>query len=588
MPIQSLPDHLINQIAAGEVVERPASIVKELVENSLDAGATRVEVMLEGGGIDRIRVRDDGHGVPAEELALALGRHATSKLASIADLQSVATMGFRGEALASIASVSRLALTSRAADAEHGASIRHRHDGAADTVPAPHPRGTTVDVEALFHNVPARRKFLKSVRTEQNRAEAVVRTLAMACPECAFSVSHDGRETFACAAAGDAAGRDARITRILGKGFGAAARAIELEAGGLRLSGWVADPAFSRSQGDMQHFFVNRRGVRDKTVTHAVRLAYRDLVYHARHPAFVLFLDIAPADVDVNVHPAKTEVRLRAPGLVRGLIVSALRHALAEAGHRASTNVAGYALERLRPEPTSHHLLQGHQLQGDYRPREHVPVMPGAYSARVEPEALREAPSDFAAPEAPPSDLPLGLARAQLHETYVVAQTADGIVIVDQHAAHERLVDGTAHPRRGDQGDRGDGDPLGERQVGGRTERVRHQVARPVRGQDVAQRAERVAERVGARSTDLAQPVAGKIRGDHVTPVPHQTCRQARPGGGVAPEPVQQHAGHPVLGPPPPPGDPVPQRHRGSPVRPAGSARRLCPVGAAAALPHSG
>ena len=515
VPIQPLPDHLINQIAAGEVVERPASIVKELVENSLDAGATRIEVLLERGGIERIRVRDDGGGIPADELALALGRHATSKLASIADLQSVRTMGFRGEALASIASVSRLALTSRAAGAEHGATIRHRHDGAAETVPAPHPRGTTVDVEALFHNVPARRKFLKAVRTEQGRAEAVVRALAMAHPECAFSVVHDGRESFACPAASDAAGRDARVTRILGKGFGAAARAIALEAGGLGLSGWIAEPAFSRSQPDMQHFFVNRRGVRDKTVSHAVKLAYRDLVYHARHPAFVLFLDIAPEEVDVNVHPGKQEVRFRDGQLVHGFVKRSLQEFLAAvtpadavgvdagagigpgagsgegarpgsdasaggagrgtvpaggaatasagapshgtgiSGGKAGRHVGSAPVQRSMPLEVRAQLDGMSRLAAPPRTaRAPMPLDPygradavadravaGERGTAVTGAAAEGASPDGVADATGAADVPpLGYALAHLHGVYVLAQNADGLVLVDAHAAHERIT----------------------------------------------------------------------------------------------------------------------------------------------------
>ena len=500
MPIQPLPDHLINQIAAGEVVERPASIVKELVENGLDAGATRIEVLLEGGGLERIRVRDDGHGIPPEELGLALGRHATSKLRTLDDLQHVRTMGFRGEALASIASVSRLSLTSRAAGTERGATIRHRHDGRAESAPAPHPRGTTVDVEALFGEVPARRKFMRTPRTEHARAEAVVRTLAMAHPGCAFSVVHDGRESFACAAASDGPGRDARITRILGKAFGAAARAITLEGDALGLSGWIADPSFSRSQADMQHFFVNRRSIRDKTLAHAVRQAYRDLVYHARHPAFVLFLDIPPESVDVNVHPGKQEVRFRDGQLVHGFVRRTLEQFLAavrpgdeaavaigtepalgssgrDGGHASSgvTERAGVrgGVEGDGESGKSPHGATARQMSG----RGGVGPAPAQRTMALEPRVQFDAMSRLAA--APPSSRPgtsgrapvpldpyarepgypigsgeeegadavgdgaappLGYALAHLHGVYVLAQNAEGLVLVDAHAAHERIT----------------------------------------------------------------------------------------------------------------------------------------------------
>ena len=509
MPIQQLPDHLINQIAAGEVVERPASIVKELVENSLDAGARRIEVLLEQGGLERIRVRDDGCGIEAAELPLALGRHATSKLASMQELQSVRTMGFRGEALASIASVSRLSLVSRVAAAEHGAAIRHRHDGSAEAAPAPHPRGTTVEVEGLFHNVPARRKFMRTARTEYARAEAAVRSLALAHPGCAFSVTHDGRESFACAAADDASARDARVTRLLGKPFGAAARAIELDRGTLRLSGWVAEPSFSRASADMQHFFVNRRGVRDRSVTHAVRQAYRDLIYHARHPAYVLFLEIEPEGVDVNVHPGKQEVRFRDAQLVHGFVRRSLQEYLAalspgpDDGRLAERADAGFASDASGAPGASGGGVAGHRSGGhggasaagrgaaavaprqramSLEPRAELDAMrrlagdrvadarvaarggaprpldpygrdggapfplPGA-SARVAEEggAARDARGGAAERDGDPvadeeECPPLGYALAHLHGVYVLAQNAHGLIVVDAHAAHERIT----------------------------------------------------------------------------------------------------------------------------------------------------
>jgi len=485
VPIQQLPDHLINQIAAGEVVERPASIVKELVENSLDAGATRIDVLLEQGGLERIRVRDDGAGIPAGEFSLALGRHATSKIDSMSDLQTVATMGFRGEALASIASVSRLALSSRVASAAHGARLRHRHDGSAEASPAPHPVGTTIEVEGLFHNVPARRKFMRTPRTEFARAEGVVRSLAIAHPHCAFSVTHDGKETFACAVAPDAAARDARITRILGKPFGAAARAIDVTGTGVHLSGWVADPTFTRSSPDMQYFYVNRRSVRDKTVSHAVRQAYRDLVYHQRHPAYVLFLDIEPASVDVNVHPGKQEVRFRDSQLVHGFVRHALKSYLAAISPEADTGDAAVTAAgdtsagqpRVRPDAQSGGSFGSTSggSTGGSRPRQAaIPfdsqdglrqfdalrrlAAPGGGARRpidpygrepagtpdpLNPDGVGEAPlvgdaraSDDGAGEVPP----LGYALAHLHGVYILAQNANGLVVIDAHAAHERIT----------------------------------------------------------------------------------------------------------------------------------------------------
>ena len=330
MPIRQLPDHLINQIAAGEVVERPASVVKELLENSLDAGASRIRVELEQGGLELIRVRDDGDGMPAIDMPLALSRHATSKITSMEDLQSVSTLGFRGEALPSIASVSRLTLTSTPAGAADGWQVNYRHDGGVDESPAAHPVGTTVAVQGLFYNVPARgAEFMRTPRTEYSRAETVVKTLAMANPQCGFTLQHDGKRVFECGVAGSDRQRDQRITAILGKPFGAAARAVSIDEGSLKLSGWIADPTFSRSQADMQYFFVNGRMVRDKLITHAVRQAYSDLIYHQRFAAFVLFLGIHPASVDVNVHPGKQEVRFRDSQLVHGFVRRTLKSFLA-------------------------------------------------------------------------------------------------------------------------------------------------------------------------------------------------------------------------------------------------------------------
>jgi len=344
--IQQLPDHLINQIAAGEVVERPASIVKELVENSLDAGATEVRVELEQGGLERIKVRDNGCGIEAVDLPLALSRHATSKINSMEDLWEVATLGFRGEALPSIASVSRLTITSRTEQSENGARIAYRNDGKLHHEPAPHPVGSTVDVASLFYNVPARRKFMRTPRTEFARCEAVLKTLAMAQPQCAFTLSHNGKVTFEVKAALKQDAQSLRIGKILGKGFGEAAHSVQIEGAGLALYGWVADPSFSRSQSDMQYFYVNQRMVRDKVIAHAVKQAYSDLIYHQRFPAFVLFLKMDPAAVDVNVHPGKQEVRFRDSQLVHGFIRRSIKDFLGaitpEQALEGITDSAGY------------------------------------------------------------------------------------------------------------------------------------------------------------------------------------------------------------------------------------------------------
>lgn len=474
--IQQLPDHLINQIAAGEVVERPASIVKELVENALDAGAARIVIDLEQGGLDRIRVRDDGCGIAAEELPRALSRHATSKIGSIDDLQQVSTMGFRGEALPSIASVSRLSLMSRPPDVEHGACVDYQPDAELQQRPASHPVGTSVDVGSLFYNVPARRKFMRTPRTEFSRCETVVKTLAMARPECAFVLNHNGKTVFECKAAANEGERNVRITRILGKAFGQAARVVFVEGPGLRLSGWVADPTFSRAQADMQYFYVNRRMVRDKVITHAVRQAYSDLIYHQRHPAFVLFLDMDPAAVDVNVHPGKQEVRFRDSQLVHGFVRRSVRDFLAaltptdalsgtpserpgievstspapERSGGGSTSAPSAGRGTLAPGPVQRPMPLQVQEQIDAFTRL------GAPSRQADPTRAPEPISPYArngavglgsgtATVAETSQgeaeiPPLGFARAHLHGVYILAENRDGLIIVDAHAAHERIT----------------------------------------------------------------------------------------------------------------------------------------------------
>ena len=327
--IRQLPPQLADQIAAGEVVERPASVVKELLENSLDAGADRIDIELRQGGTGLIRIRDNGAGIPREDLTLALCRHATSKILRLSDLDAVATLGFRGEALASIASVSRLKLTSSTASDGAGWCV-HGGEASADSRPAPHPRGTTVEVRDLFFNTPARRRFLRTERTEYLRIEEVVRRLALGHPEVAIRVQHNGRQTQDLGPAGDRIGGEQRLATICGRPFVEQARHLELEHGELRLSGWIALPTFSRSQADLQYFFVNGRSVRDKLVSHAVRQAYRDVLYQQRHPAFVLFLELPPAEVDVNVHPTKHEVRFREARSIHDFLFGSLHRALAE------------------------------------------------------------------------------------------------------------------------------------------------------------------------------------------------------------------------------------------------------------------
>lgn len=432
MPIRRLPSQLVNQIAAGEVVERPASVVKELVENSLDAGARRIEVTFEGGGARRIRVRDDGAGIPCAELTLALARHATSKIGALEDLDRIASLGFRGEALPSIASVSRFCITSRTADAPHG--CRLCADGAeapADPEPAPHPPGTTVEVRDLFHAVPARRRFLRTERTESGHLEEALRRLALSRFDVEFRWRGDRQpERVVPVAAGPDAHR-ARLAALCGAPFAAALIPVEAQAVGLSLRGWIALPTFSRSQPDLQYLYVNGRTVRDRGLAHAVRQAYADVLYHGRHPAFVLYLDLDPALVDVNAHPAKLEVRFRDGRLVHDFVFRTLQRALAQV--RPGTPAPAAA------PPAPARIAGGHQARMTLPVAEAV----AAYAALhgPAPEGVPDGAPDTAAragaaDEAPP----LGYALAQLRGVYVLAENARGLVVVDMHAAHERIT----------------------------------------------------------------------------------------------------------------------------------------------------
>jgi DNA mismatch repair protein MutL len=447
MRIRRLPESLINRIAAGEVVERPASAVKELVENSLDAGATRIEVTLREGGRTLISVADDGCGMKPEEMALAIERHATSKLACD-DLSRIATLGFRGEALPSIGAVSRLTVTSRARDAPTAWTIEIEAGRTADARPAAHPPGTRVEVRDLFFATPARLKFLKAPPTEVAHAIEAVNRLAMARPAVGFTLAQDGRSLIALAPlVGDPS--DARLRRlesILGKDFGANAVPVDAEREGIRLQGFAGLPTLHRRTSATQFLFVNGRPVRDRLLHGAVRGAYHDLVAHDRHPVVALFLEIPPELVDVNVHPMKTEVRFRDAGLVRGLIVGGLKHALATAGHRTATSpaspswgAAARAFARAgtpaSPSPPSARLPFGRIASFGLADDAAVFRGPPPLS-----DPLTESTADPAAAGETDGIPPLGFARAQLHDMFIVAQTAEGMVIVDQHAAHERLV----------------------------------------------------------------------------------------------------------------------------------------------------
>ncbi|MGQ3300325.1 DNA mismatch repair endonuclease MutL [Reyranella sp.] len=447
--LRRLPSTLVNRIAAGEVVERPASAVKELVENALDAGARRIAVTLKEGGRTFLSVVDDGVGMSPDELRLAVERHCTSKLPDD-DLTDIRTLGFRGEALPSIASVSRFTITSRPAGADTAWSLEIDGGAKAEPRPAAHPQGTRVEVRELFFATPARLKFLKEPRTESGHVADAMRRLAMAHPEVAFRLESEERALIDLAAAkpsllsGDAA-RLERLAAIMGREFAENAVAIDANREGFRLTGFAGLPTLNRPTGQHQYLFVNGRPVRDKLLGGAVRGAYQDFLARDRHPMVALFLEAPPEMVDVNVHPAKTEVRFRDAGIVRGMIVGALRTALSAAGHRASTTVSDAALGAFRPHTGfATPLPMGGGSGGGY-------ANGGSYSPV--PRGLAEAAMQFMAPldglsarveEQPaniaPGNYPLGVARAQLHETYIVAQTDQGVVIVDQHAAHERLV----------------------------------------------------------------------------------------------------------------------------------------------------
>jgi DNA mismatch repair protein MutL len=444
LPIQLLSDSLINQIAAGEVIERPASVVKELVENALDAGARRIEVELERGGLGLIRVSDDGVGIDASDLSLALARHATSKIASQHDLENVATLGFRGEALPSIASVSRLSLASRTAQAVHAWVVDVRDGEISAAAPASHGAGTRVEVRDLFFNVPARRKFLRTENTEYQHIVRMLERMALSRFDVAFALIHNGRNVWNLPAAQSGAQRLERVARICGEEF--AAHVIELrhETESLRLEGWLALPTFSRSQADLQFAYVNGRFVRDKLLVGAARLAYRDVLFHGRFCAYVLFLHLDPSQVDVNAHPQKLEVRFRDSRRIHDFVFRTLEKILA--GTRPSADSAGSApadwltgashLAVAAAAPSQAHLaLPEAARRGSadaYR------SYLGGASAQVRDEPLEQGPLNGAAPHA--TSAPLGYAIAQLHGVYILAQSADGMVLVDMHAAHERIM----------------------------------------------------------------------------------------------------------------------------------------------------
>ncbi|WP_422462902.1 MULTISPECIES: DNA mismatch repair endonuclease MutL [unclassified Endozoicomonas] len=495
-PIRLLDNRLANQIAAGEVVERPASVVKELLENSIDAGARRLTVEVENGGVKLIRIRDDGHGIPRDELALALSRHATSKISELEDLEGVATLGFRGEALASISSVSRLTLTSNVAEQASGWQARvEGRDMEAQVMPAPHPVGTTIEVKDLFFNTPARRKFLRTEKTEFSHLEEVVKRLALSRFDVGFTLRHNQRSVHQLRPAVTQAEKDRRVAALCSPKFIEHAVIIDVAASGLKLYGWVGLPTFSRASADLQYFFVNGRVIRDKLVAHAVRQAYRDVLYSGRHPTFVLYLELDPAMVDVNVHPTKHEVRFRDGRTVHNFLFSTLNRALGEvrpedqlpptvltnppqptasgidAGEFQGQEAIQLATAPTASGSTGHYANQSSGGSGnpDRRPALSEAPSPGQvkrqieaysqlYATSAEPVTTSQAkavgdhavqepgvafPAQVSAQPLPENDSlapPLGYAIAQLKGIYILSENDQGMILVDMHAAHERIT----------------------------------------------------------------------------------------------------------------------------------------------------
>ncbi|MFZ4540674.1 MAG: DNA mismatch repair endonuclease MutL [Rickettsiales bacterium] len=446
--IRRLPTTLVNQIAAGEVIERPASVVKELVENAIDAGANDIDIALEQGGVTLIRVRDNGRGMSATELPLALERHATSKLPDD-DLLAIHFMGFRGEALPSIGSIARVSITSRSRGSTDAFSIRVDGGDIGEVQPASLGEGTLIEVRDLFYAIPARLKFLKSSRSEITAVVDIIERLAMAHPDIRFRISHDGRVTrdFAALTQDWVSAAPQRLEKILGHGFAANTALVDMQREGIRVTGFAGLPTYHRSTSQAQYLFVNRRPVRDRLLLGVIRAAYQDYLARDRHPVAVLFVEVPSEQVDVNVHPAKSEVRFRDSQLVRGLILSALRSAIGTTGQRASTTVADEALAAFQVEGFNipHTGVHGHYLPvaasgfaalntplwgKDYLPPQHRSSEGYADAVMVRAPVREVAQADY----------PLGAAVAQLHHTYIVSQTRDGLVVVDQHAAHERIM----------------------------------------------------------------------------------------------------------------------------------------------------
>jgi len=455
--IQQMPNQLINQIAAGEVVERPASVVKELLENSLDAASSKIDIDIEQGGTKLIRIRDNGQGIHKDDLALALSRHATSKIRNLDDLEHIKSLGFRGEALPSIASISRMNITSRQADAD-GYKVQGQDEQSANVSPAAHSNGTTIEVRDLFYNVPARRKFLRTEKTEFNHLEDVVKRIALSHFNVDVTLTHNQRVIKQWRAASNQQQMEQRIAEVCGKAFVEQSQYMNFEAANLKLHGWIALPSFSRSTADMQYFFVNGRIIRDKLVTHAVRQAYQDVLYHGRHPAYVLFLELDPTLVDVNAHPTKHEVRFREGRLVHDFLFRGIHKALADVRPETAAvddlNSVGLApgnLQTEAPMPNSAQPMQASLAGvsnyggpaysnggGNFGGRPSNMATQVNEQIQAYANLSRSLPSTDAgnAAEIPP----LGFAVAQLHGIYILSQTANGMVVVDMHAAHERIT----------------------------------------------------------------------------------------------------------------------------------------------------
>lgn len=457
MTIRVLPEQLIHQIAAGEVIERPASVLKELLENSLDAGASRVDVEIEDGGVRLCRVRDDGSGIPKDELALALSRHATSKITTIDDLERVGTLGFRGEALPSIASVSRMRMVSRCAAAASAYAISADNGSLSTIEPAPHPVGTTVEVRDLFFNVPARRKFLRAEKTETQHIARMVERLALSRFDIAFSLSSGRRSLAHYQAATSQLERERRVAQIVGEEFIANALYVEHEAAGCRLTGWLCQPTFARAQPDLQYFYLNGRMLRDRLVASAIRLGYRDVMFHGRQPAFVLFMQMDPSQVDVNAHPAKLEVRFRDGRHVHDFLFRSVERVLREtyAGATSAAPPPTNVDSLLSREPSPGSSLTANpavrmwpaRAPSDFEPTRFPSRSYASGQSALALRVAEPAGPPYAAEEARSASIeqvdetpPLGFALAQLHGIYILAQAPDGLILVDMHAAHERTT----------------------------------------------------------------------------------------------------------------------------------------------------